>query len=454
MLLSVPLVSFAAVGWFTRYAADDYCTASQLVTSGLVAAQSHLYLGWSGRFSASLFNTALELFGVTALRLVPALALVLWGVAATWTICELAHAAGWRPSLAAAAALGGLLVYATLAMTADTPQNLFWQTGLVTYLLPLILATCFVGWLARPGSSAPARYGVSFVLALVAGGTSETFAAAQVVALGLAVAAALLARQRRLSGMLVAGLLGAVVAAGVVAIAPGNEVRQATGARTPLSVAIPLALEFTQGWLRLTFARPHAAVLALLVAIPAATAALTGRSSARASMRPLLVVAVFGGALIVVFACVLPAYYALSTNPPGRAQLIPEYVVVCAMALAGWCLGAALAAQLRGGLRRPLLAVAAYVVMAALLGLGPLRTAAETLGQFGAASAYAAEWDRRDLEIRADRERGAADVTVAPLPSTGSVRNLDWLGPDRDDWFNQCVAGYYGVSSIAASPGG
>jgi hypothetical protein len=453
VLLSVPLATFAVVGWFIRYAADDYCTAAQLVTSGVLAAQSHLYTGWSGRFSASLFNTSLELFGVGALRLVPALALVVWVAAATWTIHLLAHRLGWRLPVSAAAALAALLVYATLAITADLPQDLYWQTGLVTYLLPLILATGFVGWLARPGSSAPMRYAVAFVLALVAGGTSETFAAAQVVAIGLAVAATLLARERRLTGMLAAGLLGAVIAAGVVAIAPGNEVRQATGARTPLSVAVPLALEFTQGWLRLTFARPHAAELALLVAIPAATAALTGRSSARASMSPMLLLAVLAGALVVVFACVLPAYYALSTNPPGRAQLTPEYVVVCALALVGWWLGATLAGHLRRVLRLPLVAAAACLAVLALVALGPLRTAAETLGQLSAASAYAAEWDARDTRIRADRDRGVEAVTVAPLPSTGSVQNLDWVGPDRDDWFNQCVAGYYGVNSIAASPG-
>ena len=79
-----------------------------------------------------------------------------------------------------------------------------------------------------------------------------------------------------------------------------------TAAPSPLPTAVPQALEFTQGWLRLTFARPHAVVLLLLVGVPAAI----GAASPRASLRwPVLIAGVFAAALII-FACMLPAFYA------------------------------------------------------------------------------------------------------------------------------------------------
>ncbi len=43
------------------------------------------------------------------------------------------------------------------------------------------------------------------------------------------------------------------------------------------------------------------------------------------------------------------------------------------------------------------------------------------------------------------------NVTVGALPSTGLVRNLDWVGPNRHDWFNECVAHYYDVGTIAST---
>jgi hypothetical protein len=470
-LLSLPLISFAAVGWFSRYAADDYCTASQVALAGLLQAQSRLYVNWSGRFSATLFNTLLETVAVRAVPVLAATALLAWVAATAWAIRQLSSALGWRITTIASAMLAALLVYATLDTTADMPQDVYWQTGLLTYLVPLILAALFVGWVAKyacvpTNANAPLRVAVPFALAMLAGGTSETFAAAQVTALVLATAAALLLRGR-VRGMLTAGLLGALVALAIIALAPGNEIRQEGSSRTPLLVALPEALDFTRGWLRLTFARPHAVVLALLALLPAGVAVTPGSRGLRRGGAALLppsgpvispraiaaLVLLVMAAALVVLACILPAFYALGSNPPGRAQLIPEFAVVATVAVLSWCIGAAASSALRRALGHTPVAAAACVALLALLVLGPTLSSSQALAQLNAASTYAASWDRIDGQIRADRNRGVEAVTVPPLPSTGSVQNLAWLGPDRTDWFNTCVAGYYGISSIAASSG-
>jgi len=313
----------------------------------------------------------------------------------------------------------------------------------LTYLAPLVLATALVGWIAHMSHAGVGRWpvagGVSFVLAFLAGGTSETFAAAQVTALVLAWVIALMAGGRNLRAMLLIGLCGALLALAIVAVSPGNNVRQETAAPSPLPTAVPQALEFTQGWLRLTFARPHAVVLLLLVGVPAAI----GAASPRASLRwQVLIAGVFAAALII-FACMLPAYYALSSNPPGRAQVIPQYVLVCGLAVLGRALGAIL--------RQPLTGWVAAAALLALLALGPLLTAVEVLQTLEPARAYAAAWDQLDREVRAERTQGVLDVTVRPLPATGLVHNLDFVGPDRHDWFNECVARYYDLNTIAST---
>jgi hypothetical protein len=456
--LGAPVVALAVVGLFSRYAADDYCTAGQLHVLGLVETQSRLYVGWSGRFAATLLVTLVELIGPLAVPFLPAAALVAWLAAATWAVGSLAAASGWRLAVLPSTVVATVLVVATLQTTADLPQVVYWQTGQVTYLAPLVLATAYVAWLAHVGSSGavrwPAAVGVSFALTLLAGGTSETFAAAQVTALALAVLISLLAGARlgrgRLQAMLLVGLLGALLALAIVAVSPGNNVRQETAARTPLSVALPQALEFTQGWLRLTFARPHAVVLLLLIGIPAAISAATERPTSGSS-RWLTLVAGVVAITLVILACMLPAFYALGSNPPGRAQVIPQYVLVCSLAALGWFLGAATASRLGPILRSPAPGWVAVGALLVLLGLGPLPMARDVLQQIAPARAYAAAWDQLDAEVRAERNHGVQDVTVRPLPPTGMVHNLDFVGPNRRDWFNECVARYYDLNTIAST---
>ncbi|MCA1644231.1 MAG: hypothetical protein LC797_01775 [Chloroflexi bacterium] len=64
------------------------------------------------------------------------------------------------------------------------------------------------------------------------------------------------------------------------------------------------------------------------------------------------------------------------------------------------------------------------------------------------AAQHAALWDAEDQQIRASRDAGIADLSVPPLPI---YLGENFVGTDRADWFNQCVARYYGVRSIAAT---
>src|ERR1051326_9015731 len=62
-LLATPLLAHAYLGFFTRYMADDYCTAAS-ARDGLLAMQKHFYLGWSGRFAFTFTIGLVESLGV------------------------------------------------------------------------------------------------------------------------------------------------------------------------------------------------------------------------------------------------------------------------------------------------------------------------------------------------------------------------------------------------------
>jgi hypothetical protein len=85
----------------------------------------------------------------------------------------------------------------------------------------------------------------------------------------------------------------------------------------------------------------------------------------------------------------------------------------------------------------------------AAVALVPLVVAGVTLPDQVNASRYAALFDAEDQQIRASRDAGETDLTVPPLPPNFGE---GFVTSDRNDWFNGCVARYYDVGSIAATP--
>jgi uncharacterized protein DUF6056 len=86
--------------------------------------------------------------------------------------------------------------------------------------------------------------------------------------------------------------------------------------------------------------------------------------------------------------------------------------------------------------------------MLVLIATGPLLNIVQSVRDVDSARAYATEWDQIDASIRAERSSGTLAVRVPHLAPTGML-NLDFVGSDQSDWLNQCVARYYGVTSIA-----
>jgi hypothetical protein len=150
--------------------------------------------------------------------------------------------------------------------------------------------------------------------------------------------------------------------------------------------------------------------------------------------------------LVEIVVCLTPSFYALSAPEPGRARIIPQFVLVCLTVLAGYLSGVTLRAWWpRSAQLRPV--VAALVVTSLAT---PVLVTREVLAQADAAQAYARRWDGIDAQVRADHAAGLQDVIVEPLPPTGTVRGMDFVSPNPTDWLNECVARYYGIRSIAA----
>jgi hypothetical protein len=463
--LSAALLLYAYLGFYTRYFGDDYCTAHVLREVGFIESQRHWYVGWTGRFSFTFAVTAAELLGPAVAQVLPALSLLLWLAAGAWAVYQLA-AGRRRHPFRDSLLLAELGVFATLNHVPNLAQSLYWQTGSLTYVAPLILLTVYAGLVVRAlrraggGGAGWPLAAAAFALTFVAGGFSDSYAVLQVGALALVLAMCLWllpAGQRRVALRLIAaGLAGALVALVVVALSPGNGVRKESFSPPPtLFSAVRLSLLYSAQFAYVSVMRAPLTTLAML-----AGGALVGLQTQNGAGRPgggrlwrLLALLPFA-AFAFVLMCSAPAAYVMATPLPDRAFIIPRFMLVCTVVCWAYLAGTALRRFFPEGQSAPTILKAAVGALTLLLMLAPAAAARRTLALIPRARANALDWDRAEREIRAARERGEADVTVRAAEDL--EMGLGAAGPDlnleRDpaSWKNKCAASYYGIRSLRA----
>jgi hypothetical protein len=148
------------------------------------------------------------------------------------------------------------------------------------------------------------------------------------------------------------------------------------------------------------------------------------------------------GVLVTIPFCYFPSFYAQNGNPPARSLIVPGALFVGYLLFVGFFVRPLVASWLSAPRRAVALAVLALV---------PLVAAATTLPDTAAAAQYAALFDAEDQQIRAlAATDGQVDLRVPPLPPNFGE---NFVSSNPDDWFNACVARYYGVRSIATQGG-
>lgn len=471
LLFAASLAAHALEGFHMRYMADDYCTAGAVRTLGFVGAQKHFYFGWSGRFSFTAVVSLFALAGPWVVPFLPAAAVALWTCALAWAVYQFRNAAGWPRPLLTSLLLAELIAFATLNDTPSVFESVYWQTGMLTYLLPLVLLTFYVGWVKRLAERGgghrptPAALVSSAALAFFAAGFNETYAAFQTAALLTACAACLsaggrAALRKTVLPLACAGLAGSLVAAAVVLLAPGNEVRLAAlaGVRPRLDLLDVARVSLESAFRFVTAEHKYSPTPLLTTAsllLPALLALnLPARSDETAhdadnfTLRALLISPVVVFALVL--SCFVPAVYAASVSPPYRAQVNAQFVLTVFHVFWGYLAGSALRRVIsQGDRRRPQLFDYLSIAAAALLTLSPVAATRSTLAGVPKSKALAALWDRQDEEIRAARSRGATELTV---PVVHYLEGTDLLRRDPTWYVNVCAASFYGLDSITAVP--
>jgi hypothetical protein len=470
ILTGMGLASAAYLGVFTRFHADDFCVAGAVNTHGFWGAQEYWYQGWSGRYAFYLIGSLAALAGPGAAAVLPPLTILVWLAGLAWVAYQLGEWLGWHYPVFDSLLIAASVLLAVLATIPNLFQSAIWETGLLTYTLPLVLLTWGVGWILRltlKARQAPAWpfIGLHALLAFVAGGLSETYLALQLAGFVLVFGVVLLLGRPRLKSMLLplatAWVFGSLLALVVMFTAPGNAVRQAGLPETPglariISFSIRNAAHIAGKYVLWT---PLAAVTSFLIPLIIGWTRrshpltrrllqnLTRRSLLQQPWMKWLIIIPASGFLLMAAVCA-PTVFAMNAYPDDRVIIIPQFILVVTISafayLAGWLLKQVnrLAPRLHAvnGL------VAMAVVVTLLAGAASIQFTNDMVTRAHAARQYINTWDERDAQLQSAAGGGIRQVEVISLESRSGLMELGLSG---DDWVNRCMAEYYGLEVIS-----
>lgn len=215
------LLPFVALAFYSHPALDDFSIGAQLRTESVVAYTASIYVRSSGRYASSLGSVTIQYFGQH-----PASYqwLVLAGLLGLVGSLYLAAAAVVPAGYARLAGrIGSVLLVAALLNFPKPADTIYWLTGEVAYLYPVILLALLVAllaWLAaRPGASGRWLAWVAAVslAAFIPGFSEITALLLPLVVVGIGIAL----RPRRVRGgwlaVAAAALLGSLLTLGTPA---------------------------------------------------------------------------------------------------------------------------------------------------------------------------------------------------------------------------------------------
>lgn len=459
IVLLVPLLLHSYYGLFSRYLADDFCTAGQYLSQGFISSMHFWRLAWSGRYSFFFFINITHFIGQWITPYLTAIAIAIWLLAVYLLMSQLLQIIRVSNTILPTLLLASIVIFSTLNGTPDIYQSLYWQTGLVTYVTPLLILTIY-GALTLNRISIETQTSwkgmvVSAGITFFAGGFSETYVTVQIVALlaFLMMVSLLLSGESRRSVMLFlsSGLVGAVVALILVVTAPGNSGRMSfMPERLVFPDLICLSLRNTFTFTKLSFYNnPISSSIALLV--PALLALYlpirkNRDESSTISQRNKAIPLLMGIPIIVyllIAGIMAPSFYATADYPVGRALITAQFILV--LAFTSWSL--LLGIFFRWCFRKTanhspiiLLLIVLFLIS------GSITSSQQTLGRLPDAQMFASLWDARDKNIRQEVASGATEISAASLPHISP--GLAELSVDPNYWVNRCLASSYGLSKV------
>ncbi len=433
------------LGHFSRYIADDFCTAYYAHRLGALRATWFWYLNWSGRYSASILDSITGLLGPSAVSAVVPLTIIVWLTVLTAFFLSFLYQLKNRFLVSFALSITSLFTLFLLAP--DIRQSLYWGQGMRSVIPPLIMGTTQIIFLNHIRSREWTKlelglWGLfSFFWALAAGGFSETYGSFQVAALIFSLLVILVLEKFKLSNtslFLASGLLGAASALIIIVLAPGNSKRQVFFPPPPGITGI-LAISLKSYLIyMIRLVNSSDKILAILCLFSLA-AIIGSQLQHRIDSHQLFVIPSL--ILVFTFICFLPAAYGTSDTPPDRTLILPTYFFLMGILAFGIVYGNLLGKEQSFVVSKllPSLVIITIIISASINSISLYQSRFEFIE-------YAKIWDETDANILKSKQNGATQVSIPIIPNWAS---LNTPNDNPKFWMNLCMSSYYDLQILA-----
>lgn len=451
------LAGYALKGFFSRYAADDYCYGYRVNENGFFYNQIHSYLTLteysSNRFSLTLFSNIVEIAGGPQfVPFVPTIAIVGWLFSLIYLGIQLNSLNLIEKRRLAMASSALVVLFFTLYLAPNLYQVLFWNPALQPYLTPLVMLTFLAGrFLAAAKSNRFSAWNLlEFgLISFLAAGFSETTTLWQLALFSIGMLLVLYYRKRsgfanRAVVPLATALAFSLIALLLIVVNPTNAIRGLPFNRPDVVTLVVKSFFHAQEFIRLSLLGKPLPFLAVF----GFGFILVNIDVGKQKIKELLLFALLfnlAGILMVV-ATMVPSMYAMFAYPGNRALFPAHFTLVFLLFVNGWLTNIMATRFIRAwpGVWRYSIQL---ILVIALTGYVVARITPRVYENLDQYQLRAQAWDMRHQAILDEKKAGNQYIIV---PAFDSVYGIFEIQDNPEHWVNQCVAKYYGVESISA----
>jgi hypothetical protein len=444
------------LGSFNRMLGDDFCTVYFAKRLGLFRSVWFWYTNWHGGFSASSTDWLISIFGPKAFSVHTFLFLAAWLTFTGLAVRQVLRFRGYITiGIFSEVLMAVFVVFTTLMLSPDLNQSLFWWGGVRGYLSPLILFSLYVALYFYFVSLSPTGIRlwlwvfISFGLAFVTGGFSETFTPVFVVLLGGVAGTSLFFSKfnwRKASTIfLLAGFIGALCSLFAMVLAPGNFLRQSYFPASPgLFTILQVASKSYLAFLWSIFSSPYAFSALLGTCLGSIWLGSRMKLAADVPAIPGWYAAIFLlTGLILAFGCFPPAVYGTSEPPPSRTLITAAFLLTICLLASSFLFGEWLTGR---SSQAPALSPALMIISCGLIIFSSYAEFLKLDSVRMDHISFAQQWDQVDLQIRAAKNAGLKEVFI---PSMTNWAGVLYPSDNPKYWPNVCYRQFYDINVVA-----
>ena len=137
---------FAYLGYYNRYWADDWCYNADFKNLGFIETLSGYAYNVTytpSRYSVTIFAGLIQAFGILGMQLMTPLTVIFWVAGLAYLFYNVAQMAGHQLSKWLVVLVASVIVYFSIYLSPHIYQSLYWRTGMLTYVTPLV----FLPWI-------------------------------------------------------------------------------------------------------------------------------------------------------------------------------------------------------------------------------------------------------------------------------------------------------------------